>query len=206
MTVADHNEPESAQKGTDHAGKVLRIRDDGTVPADNPFAQRAGYRPEIFTVGNRNPHGIAIHPDTGEIWENEHGDEVNILKPGGNYGWPYVSIGGEGGGAPIALPPKGLELTGPFVGWYPALNISGMTFYTGDKFPKWKGNLFLGTLNNEQIHRVMLGKDGAETREDLFTVKDLQVRDVRQDPDGLIYYTSFREAGPGQLLRIEPAQ
>ena len=102
MTLAERHEELHAQDMNDHMGKVLRIRDDGSPAQDNPFAGRAGHRPEIFTFGHRNPHGIAIHPETGEVWEQEHGDEVNILKPGANYGWPYVSVGGEGGGEPVA--------------------------------------------------------------------------------------------------------
>lgn len=194
-----------AQNMKDHAGKVLRIRDDGTVPDDNPFVRRAGYRPEIFTYGHQNIHGLAIRPETGELWGMEHGDEANILKSGGNYGWPYTN-GGQGTSTQTLPKPAGVQLTSAFIGWDPQRRVSGMAFYTGDKFPKWKGNLFLGTLNNEQIHRVVLGKDGAEIREDLFTVMGLQVRDVRQGPDGLIYFTSFEEAGPGRLLRIEPAR
>ncbi len=193
-----------AQNMKDHAGKVLRIRDDGSIPDDNPFARRAGFRPEIFTYGHQNIHGLAIRPETGELWGMEHGDEANVLKSGGNYGWPYTN-NGQGTTTQTLPKPAGVELTSAAIAWDPQRRVSGMVFYTGDKFPRWKGNLFLGTLNNEQIHRVVLGKQGAEVREDLFTQSGLQVRDVRQGPDGLIYFTSFEEAGPGRLLRIEPA-
>ena len=205
MTGSVGGKIDRAQDMKDHAGKVLRIRDDGTVPDDNPFVRRAGYRPEIFTYGHQNIHGLIIRPETSELWGMEHGDEANILKKGGNYGWPYKNDG-QGTSTQTLPAPAGVELTSAYVSWDPQRRVSGMMFYTGDRFPKWKNNLFLGTLNNEQIHRVVLGQSGAEAREDLFTRAGLQVRDVRQGPDGLIYFTSFEEAGPGRLMRIEPAQ
>ncbi len=202
MTVTVRSETERAQKGADHAGKILRIRDDGTVPPDNPFAGRAGYRAEIFTLGHRNQHGIAVHPETGEIWEIEHGDEANILKPGLNYGWPYQTPGGEGGGQPIGPPPRGLGIVAPRIGWNPSLGVSGMMFYTGDKFPKWKNNLFVGGSRTMGVTRIALAQGGSDVREDLFNIGE-RIRDVRQGPDGLIYFIT--DADSGAVMRIEPA-
>ena len=159
MAVASPgNEWERAQDPSNHQGKVLRLRDDGTAAPDNPFVGRAGYKPEIFTLGHRNPLGLAVHPQSGAIFENENGpqggDEINILKPGANYGWPTVSQGRDYSGRYY---PSHHELPGfepPFVYWNPAIAISGMTFYTGEKFPKWKGNIFVGSLAYAHLERV----------------------------------------------------
>jgi glucose/arabinose dehydrogenase len=197
MGIADHNLFPDVQKGTTHAGKVLRFRDDGTPPASSPLG--AGYRPEIYTIGHRNPHGLAVNPQTGDLWEVEHGDEINILKAGGNYGWPYVS---SGEGQPIAPPPPGAQLIEPYLKQFPVMNISGMTFYTGDKFPKWKGNLFVGGLASQQVHRVVLGNTAPGARESLFMQLGQRIRDVRQGPDGFIYFTT--DDPMGRVMRIEP--
>src|SRR5438552_166180 len=159
MAVASPgNEWERAQDPSNHQGKVLRLRDDGTPAPDNPFIGKAGYKPEIFTLGHRNPLGLAVHPETGAVFENENGpqggDEINILKPGANYGWPIVSQGRDYSGRYY---PSHHELPGfepPFVQWNPAIGISGMTFYTGDRFPKWKGNVFVGSLAYAHLERV----------------------------------------------------
>jgi aldose sugar dehydrogenase len=193
-----------AQKLNDHAGKVLRLRDDGTPAPDNPFAGRADAKPEIFTYGHRNLHGIAVHPETGAIWTDEHGDEVNILKAGGNYGWPFLSIAGQGGGNPSALVPQGAKLEPPYIGFMPALNVGGMTFYTGDKFPNWKNNLFLAGLDTQQIHRVSFNKNLPWVRENVFTQIGQRVRDVREGRDGFLYFIT--DEPNGHLMRIEPAQ
>jgi glucose/arabinose dehydrogenase len=185
----------------DHMGKVLRLRDDGTAPPDNPFVARAGHLPEIFTFGHRNPHGIAIHPETGEVWEQEHGDEINLLKAGANYGWPYVSVGGEGGGEPAAEAPPGINLVEPVVALNPAIGTTGMMFYTGDKFPEWRGDLFIGGTRTQGILRIDV--DSSDPRENLFTEIGQRLRDLRQGPDGLIYFTTDDRAGV--VMRIEPA-
>ena len=183
-----------------HAGKILRILDDGSAPDDNPFVDRAGARPEIFTYGHQNIHTKAPHPVTGDIWSIEHGDEANILRAGANYGV----------GLPVDEPvPAGIEVTEPHISWIdPDIHPSGMLFYTGDAFPAWQGSLFLGGLNTNQIHRVAFDDAGnAEFRENLFSDIGQWVRDLRQGPDGYIYFTSYDDPNAsGMIRRIEPAE
>lgn len=187
MAIADHNLFSDVPKETSHAGKVMRMRDDGT-------------RPEVFSWGHRNPHGLAVNPETGDLWEVEHGDEINVLKASANYGWPFIS---SGEGEPIGPPPAGVQMTAPYMQQFPVLNISGLMFYTGDKFPKWKGNAFVGGLASQQVHRVVPGKDAPSFRESLFMQLGQRVRDVRQGPDGYIYFTT--DDPMGRVMRIEPA-
>ena len=203
MSVSERSQPEDAQNPNDHSGKVLRLRDDGTAPTDNPFIDRSGYRPEIFTYGHRNFHGTAIHPETGEVWTHEHGDEVNIHRPGANYGWPYVGVGGAGGGVPIGNPPADLKLTAPYIALNPSVGVMGMMFYTGDRFPEWRGDLFIGGNRTLGISRFEIGEDGPGVREDLFTGFQ-RIRDVRMGQDGLIYFVV--DGLSGAVMRIEPAE
>lgn len=212
MTVSYHNENNFSQDLSKHGGKVLRLRDDGTPAPGNPFADQAGKHAEIFTYGHRGIHGITVHPVTGDIWINEHGDEVDILKAGGNYGWPFFGVMGAGGGIPTTPPPRGLQVIDPYISWNPVLNISGITFYNGDKFPKWKGNLFVGGLSTEQIHRVAFKTDRPTLSEPQYTqIREAvllhigqRVRDVRQGPDGYIYFITYDDKS-GRVMRIEPA-
>ena len=205
-----------AQDTADHAGKVLRLRDDGTVPSDNPFVGKAGYRPEIYTMGHRNQLGLTFHPETGALWESENGpqggDEVNILQPGGNYGWPIATFGREYSGAAISETPVRKEMESPRLFWMPSIGAAGMTFYTGDRFKAWKGNLLLAGLSARALYRVKFNKDGFEEtvkpREALLTQLRQRIRDVKQGPDGLLYvltdgYTA-RDDMEGVILRIEP--
>ena len=188
------------QELDNHAGKILRIRDDGSAPDDNPFVGRVGAQPEIFTYGHQNIHAMATHPETGDIWSIEHGDEANILRAGANYGV----------GLPADEPvPAGVEVTEPHISWIePDIHPSGMLFYTGDAFPAWQGSLFLGGLNTNQIHRVAFDAVGnAAFRENLFSGIGQWVRDLRQGPDGFIYFTSYDDPdAPGMIRRIEPAE
>ena len=211
MSVSHHNQDRYSQDLANDGGKVLRLRDDGTPASGNPFIGQADKRPEIYTYGHRAIHGIGMHPETGEIWVAEHGDEVNVLRAGGNYGWPFAGVMGQGGGNPTPPAPRGTMLIGPYLSWNPALNISGLTFYTGNRFPKWKGNLFVGGLQTGQVHRVAFystPKQGTELfsqlREALFTGIGQRVRDVRQGPDGLIYFVTYGDTS-GTVMRIEPA-
>jgi aldose sugar dehydrogenase len=208
MTVGERNDRTRAQETTHHAGKILRLRDDGSVPMDNPFVGRQGFRPEIYTYGHRNLQGLAFHPTTGQLWEHEHGpqggDELNLIQAGRNYGWPVVTLGREYNGD--AITPvwyrEGMEQ--PVTVWVPSIAVSGMLFYTGDRLPGWKGDLFVGGLSGLQLHRVVFAAGGARGRETLLAELKQRIRDVRQGPDGLIYLAT--DASPnGVILRIEPA-
>jgi len=204
-----------AQDPSAHAGKVLRLRDDGSVPDDNPFVGREGYKPEIFSFGHRNQNGATIHPETGELWAAEHstqgGDEVNVILPGRNYGWPLVSYGREYSGARVAERPWQMAMEQPVVLWVPSIAPSGLTFYTGDRFPNWQGNLFVGGMMTGRVpqtghlERIVLNQYGEEVRREwLLTELKQRIRDVRQGPDGFLYVLT--EENEAVLLRIEPVE
>jgi glucose/arabinose dehydrogenase len=202
-----------AQDPNSHAGKVLRLKDDGGVPSDNPFVGRAGYRPEVYSLGHRNSLGLAVHPGTGDVWQNENGpnggDEINIIRPGRNYGWPIVSYGRTypGPWQSEQFWQKGFEQ--PVVIWIPSIAISGMAFYTGNKLPKWKGDVFVGGMRTGEIpgtghlERILFNENMEELRrESLLTDFRQRIRDVRQGPDELLYLLT--EAEEAAILRIEP--
>ena len=202
-----------AQDPNDLAGKVLRLRDDGTVPPDNPFAGRPGYRPEIYTMGHRNALGLTVNPDTGAIWESENGpnggDEINVLQPGKNYGWPVVSFGRFYLGARVTEKPWQEAMEQPLVFWVPSIATSGMTFYTGDKFPNWKNNVFVGGMRQGEVprsghlERIDFNDKWEELhRESMLRELQQRVRDVRQGPDGFLYVLTAESEGA--LMRIEP--
>jgi len=204
-----------AQDPNSHGGKVLRLRDDGTAPPDNPFANRAGYKPEIFSLGHRNSLGLAIHPETGLLWENENGpnggDEINVILPGKNYGWPVVSYGRNYPGPRVSEHAWKEGMEEPLVVWVPSIGISGMTLYSGDRFPAWKGNAFVGSMRVGELNytghleRIVFNSKFEELRrESLLTDLRQRIRDVRQGPDGLLYLLT--EEDDGALLRLEPAQ
>ncbi len=204
----------SAQDPNSDYGKVLRLRDDGTVPSDNPFVGRAGYKPEIYSLGHRDQLGLTIHPETGALFSNENGpnggDEINLILPGRNYGWPTISYGRDYAGPRISNVPWKEGFEQPLVTWIPSIALSGMTFYTGDRFPNWKGNVFVGGMRYGEIQgtgrleRVVFNDKMEELRrESLLTDLKQRIRDVRQGPDGLLYVLT--EEQDGALLRIEPA-
>ncbi len=203
-----------AQDPNSHAGKVLRLRDDGSVPPDNPFVGKAGYKPEVYTLGHRSSLGLALHPGTGEVWQNENGpnggDEINILKPGANYGWPIMSFGRTypGPWQSDKFWREGLEQ--PLVFWVPSIAVSGMAFYTGDRLAKWKGDVFVGSLREGEIpgtghlERILFNEKMEELRrESLLVPLRQRIRDVRQGPDQLLYLLTDSPKD-GALLRIEP--
>jgi glucose/arabinose dehydrogenase len=204
-----------AQSLNSHVGKTLRLRDDGKVPPDNPFVGRADAKPEIFTYGHRNGYGLAVHPETGELWQAEigpmGGDEVNILLPGHNYGWPLVSTGRNYTGSLVSDQPWARPgMDNPRIHWVPSISPSSIIFYTGDKFPNWKNNLFVGSLTQQQLVRVAFNQPSqAEKREGLLTTLHERIRDVQQGPDGYLYVATERtfrgDAVDGTVLRIEPA-
>jgi glucose/arabinose dehydrogenase len=204
----------SPQDPNTHGGKVLRLRDDGTVPPDNPFVGRAGHKPEVYTLGHRSSLGLAMHPGTGEMWQHENGpnggDEINILKPGANYGWPIVSYGRTYPGPWQAERPRHEGYESPVVLWVPSIAASGIAFYTGDRLSKWKGDVFVGALRTGEIpgtghlQRILFNEKMEELRrETLLTDLRQRIRDVRQGPDGLLYLVTDEK--DGAVLRIEPA-
>ena len=208
ITLGERGDRPRAQDLGDHAGSIIRINDDGSVPADNPFVDVAGARPEIFTYGNRNVQGIALDPESGRIWEHEHGpqggDEVNLIEAGRNYGWPVITYGrnyvigtkiGEG------THKEGMEQ--PRHQWTPSIAPSGMTFYTGDAFPAWRGNLFVGALKYRLVARLELDGDDVVREERLIEDVLGRIRDVRTGPDGYIYLLT--DDDDGVLARLEPA-
>jgi len=204
-----------AQSLDNHVGKTLKLRDDGTVPPDNPFVGRAGAKPEIFTYGHRNGYGLAVNPETGELWQAEigpmGGDEVNILLPGHNYGWPLVSTGRNYTGTLVSDQPWARPgMDNPRIHWVPSISPSSIIFYTGDKFPKWKNNLFVGSLTQRQLIRIAFHQPSqAEQREGLLIPLEQRIRDVVQGPDGFLYVATEKairgNAADGAVLRIEPA-
>ena len=211
-----------AQGLDNHVGKVLRLNDDGTAPADNPFVGREDAKPEIYTYGHRNAQGLAWHPDTGELWATEigpmAGDELNRLTAGYNYGWPLVSFGKVYNSSLVSEQPwwrPGIEM--PVMFWVPAISPSSLMIYDGDQFPLWRGHYFIGGLSGQQLQRVAFNQPEPQTerRESMLIPLDARVRDVRQGPDGNVYIVVERDqqSGPGSttltpngaILRIEPA-
>jgi glucose/arabinose dehydrogenase len=205
---------DGAQDPGSHAGKVLRLTDEGGVPIDNPFVGVPGYKPEIFTLGHRTTLGLAVHPATGQIWQNENGpnggDEINVLKPGANYGWPLVSLGRTYQGPWHSQQFQRAGFEDPIVYWTPSIAISGLAFYTGDKLPKWKGDVFVGSLRTGEIigtghiERILFNENMEELRREAL-LRDWRhrMRDIRQGPDGLLYV--LVDDADGAVIRIEPA-
>jgi glucose/arabinose dehydrogenase len=194
-------------------GKILRLADDGSVPRDNPFVGHEGYRPEIYTSGHRNTLGLIVHPETGALWNNENGpnggDEINIILPGRNYGWPVVSFGRDYAGPRISEQPTHQGMEPPIVVWLPSIAPAGMAIYTGNRFPRWKGNVFVGSLRQGEIpgtghlERIVFNDRTEELRrESMLTELRQRIREVREGPDALLYLLT--DDDDGALLRIEP--
>jgi aldose sugar dehydrogenase len=204
VTMGDRGKFDPAQDLSVHIGKIVRINPDGSAPQDNPFAGRANARPEIWTYGNRNVQAAAIHPETGALWEVEHGprggDELNVAEAGKNYGWPLVSWGRHYDGRDIPDPPTRPELAGSVKQWTPVIAPSGMAFYTGSAFPDWRGDVLIGGLVSQGIVRVTL--DGQRMTGEERIPLGARIRDVRQGPDGLVYVLTDDR---GRLLRLKPA-
>jgi glucose/arabinose dehydrogenase len=198
-------------------GKVLRLHEDGTVPADNPFVHDQAARPEVFSLGHRDHHGLAVHPLTGAVLTAEHGpnggDEVNLILAGRNYGWPQYSFGRNSDGSRLAASPVGAGVEEPLIVWLPSIAPSGLAVYSGDRFPNWNGNLFISSARIGQIphtgglERVVVNEEFGELRrERLLTELRQRIANVRQGPDGLLYVlTDQLDTEDGALLRIEPA-
>lgn len=197
-----------AQNIRNHIGTVVRINGDGSVPDDNPFKGREGAMPEIYSYGHRNSQGIALRPGTAQIWQHEHGprggDEVNILKAGANYGWPAVTYGIDYSGAVISDKKEAPGMEPPVLQWTPSIAPSGMAFYDGDKFPQWRGDLFVGALALTHLRRIRLEGDKPAEQEVLLEDMGERIRDVRSGPDGFLYLLTD-DPRDGKLLRLEPA-
>jgi aldose sugar dehydrogenase len=206
-------------------GKIIRLREDGSVPSDNPFAGKSGARPEVYAYGFRDQLGLILHPATGAILATDHGpnggDEVNAILPGRDYGWPKYSFGRQYDGPRVSEVPLGPGVEQPLLLWIPSIAPSGLEVYTGDRFPAWKGNLFIGSARRGEIpgtgglERVVINKNLEELRrETLLTELHLRIRFVRQGPDGLLYVLAEQNGGDiarapaadGAILRLEPAQ
>jgi glucose/arabinose dehydrogenase len=205
---------DAAQNVTSPYGKVLRLGEDGSVPRDNPFVGRAGAKPEIFSLGHRDQLGLTVHPATGAVLAAEHGpnggDEVNLVLPGRNYGWPRFSFGRNYDGTRLVDSPVGEGIEPPLVLWVPSIAPTGLAFYTGERFPAWRGNLFVGSARIGEIprtgglERVVFNERLEEIRrERLLGTLHQRIRDVRQGPDGLLYVITDED--DGALIRIEPA-
>jgi glucose/arabinose dehydrogenase len=213
LAVGDRNlkgAENHAQDLTNHMGKVLRLNDDGSVPPDNPFVGKQNVRPEIYAFGFRNPQGLTVHPETNVAWVNEHGpqgaDELNTLRPGGNYGWPIASYGLDYDGKHMTPVPWQPGTEAPTVFWNPAIAPSGLMFYTGSAFPSWRGSAFMGAMGRVgagHLERQVFTNVGPIGGEVLFGELRQRIRDVRQGPDGHLYLLVEEE--DGALLEVEPA-
>ena len=217
ITVGDRQAPSRgdleahpAQDLSNHHGTTIRLHDDGRIPTDNPFVDRADVLPEIWAYGHRNSQGLAIHPETGDIWAIEHGpqggDELNLIRPGANYGWPVIGYGVNyrtGSAIHEGTHRDGMEQPVHF--WVPSIATSGLLIYTGDRFPEWRGNLFIGGMSGEQLARLTMDGQRVEIEETLVQGMG-RIRDVRQGPDGYIYLAiDNRQGEPTPIVRLEPA-
>ena len=206
FTIGDRGERYRAQDLQDHAGKILRIRDDGSIPDDNPFARSGDALPEIYSYGHRNAQGLVLDQVTGVHWAHEHGpqggDEVNIVRPGINYGWPIVTYGREYSGEYIA-PSVAPGLEQPIIFWVPSIAPSGLAIYHGGEFANWRGDLFAGALAGQQLRRLVV-RDGLIVNQEILLKEEIgRIRDVREGPDGNVWILT--DAARGRLFRLEPA-
>jgi aldose sugar dehydrogenase len=210
VTNGEHfTDRDMAQTLDNDLGKIVRITTDGTAPPDNPFANKPGTRPEVWSYGHRNPQGLALNPADGKLWEQEHGarggDEINIIQKGHNYGWPRVSYGVNYDGTPVGTGKTKMEgVDDPRWHWTPSIAPSGMAFYTGDLFPAWKGSLFNGALKSQLLSRLELKGDAVVKEERLLQALNERIRDVRQGPEGALYLLT--DSASGRILRVVPAR
>jgi len=210
FSIGDRGQRERAQQPDDPSGSVLRLHMDGSIPDDNPWVGDDDYRPELYTMGNRNQQGLIVHPATGQIWAHEHGprggDELNLIEAGQNYGWPEASYGNEyRSNAPVGVDPDETDMfVPPVTQWTPSIAPSGLAYYEGDAFPGWQGNLFVGALAYQQINRVVLDGEEVVHTEVLLDDELGRIRDVRTGPDGLLYVLT--DASDGGLFRMEPVE
>jgi len=208
ITLGDRGEQERAQVPGDHAGSVIRLHDDGRVPADNPFVGKAGWKPEKYTLGNRNIQGAVLHPQSGQLWTHEHGpqggDEINVIRAGVNYGWPVITYGVNYGlGTKIGEGTAKPGMAQPLHYWVPSIAPSGMAFYTGERFPRWRNDLFIGSLKFGVLVRLRMEGEKVVKEERLLKGVLGRIRDVRSGPDGYLYLLT--DESSGVIARLEPA-
>lgn len=208
VTLGDRNRRQYIADKKAQIGKLVRINRDGSIPRDNPFVNDPAYSPDIYSLGHRNVQGAALNPDTGALWTAEHGarggDEVNVPKPGRNYGWPVISYGREYSGGKIGEGTAKPGLEQPAYYWDPSIAPSGMTFYTGDKFPAWRGNAFVGALKFQLLARLTIDGERVVAEERLLEGIDQRIRDVVQGPDGYLYLLTDED--DGAILRLQPGR
>jgi glucose/arabinose dehydrogenase len=209
LTLGDRGDKDRAQKMDDHAGSVIRLHDDGRVPANNPFVKKAGAFSEKWTLGHRNMQGAALHPQTGELWTHEHGpqggDELNVMRSGLNYGWPVITYGVNYGlGTKIGEGQEKPGMVQALKVWVPSIAPSGMAFVSGSQFPQWQGSLLIGALRGQMLVRLTLDGEKVVSEERLFQGRPGRIRDVRMGPDGLVYLLT--DDAQGALLRLEPVK
>ncbi len=208
VTLGERGNRPGAQDLRQHLGKVVRLNRDGSVPADNPFANDNRAFPEIWSYGHRNPQAAARHPVTGKLWVVEHGarggDELNIPLKGLNYGWPVISYGTHYSGQKIGVGRQKEGMEQPAYYWDPSIAPSGMAFYTGEKYPAWQGSLFVGALKFRQIHRLVLDGETVVAEETLLDGLNQRVRAIEQSPDGELYFLT--DSARGRVMRLEPRQ
>ena len=207
FTLGERGQMQRAQVPGNHHGSVIRLHDDGRVPPDNPFVGRPDWKPEKYDLGHRNMQGAALHPQTGMLWTHEHGpqggDEINVIRAGTNYGWPVITYGANyGTGTKIGEGTHKEGMAQPLYYWVPSIAPSGMAFYTGDRFPRWRGNLFVGALRDEMLVRLVLDGEKVVKEERLLKGVLGRIRDVRNGPDGFIYLLTDED--PGVLARLAP--
>lgn len=200
------NERDHAQSTADHLGTIIRINADGSIPKDNPFVADKTAKPEIYSYGHRNTQGIALQPETNTIWAHEHGprggDEVNILKPAANYGWPVVTFGREYSGLEITDLTHAEGMEDSVIHWVPSIAPSGMAFYDGDKFPAWRGDIFVGALAGQHLRHLKVSGNKITHQAMMLKPLNERIRDVRSGPDGYLYILT--DSPEGRLLRLEP--
>jgi glucose/arabinose dehydrogenase len=207
LTLGERGQMQRAQVPGNQHGSVIRLNDDGSVPKDNPFVGKDGWKPEKYDLGHRNQQGAALHPESGRLWTHEHGpqggDEINVIRPGTNYGWPVITYGANyGTGTKIGEGTQKEGMAQPLYYWVPSIAPSGMAFYTGERFPKWKGNLFVGALRDQMLVRLVLDGEKVTKEERLLKGVLGRIRDVRTGPDGFIYLLT--DESDGVLARLEP--
>ncbi len=207
LTAGDRGRREHAQDLDKYHGKLIRLTLDGGIPPDNPFVDESGAGPGIYSYGHRNPQGMIMHPDTGDIWLHEHGpqggDEVNRIRPGANYGWPLATFGENYGGGRFAPEPPLAGTVSPVHHWTPSIAPSGLAIYQGDAFPAWRGDLFAGALKLTHLARLELEDGEVVAEERLLDGAGMRIRDVRSGPDGYLYLLT--DGSHGKLLRLVPA-